>query len=223
VDAAEHHGADSISYTYSEPTIFFELMRDTAALARERGLKNIMVSNGFMSRECLDELAGLMDAANIDLKAFTEDFYRQRCDAALKPVLENLKTVRSLGWWLEAATLVIPGLNDSEAELRDMARFIRDELGAGTPWHVSRFHPTFELTDRPSTPLETLERAWDVGREAGLSFVYLGNAPGAKANSTYCPTCGERLLDRRGFSVDGATLEAGRCGTCGEEIPGVWR
>jgi pyruvate formate lyase activating enzyme len=223
VDAAEHHGADSISYTYSEPTVFFELMRDTAALARERGLKNIMVSNGFMSRECLDELAGLMDAANIDLKAFTEDFYRQRCDAALKPVLENLKTVRSLGWWLEAATLVIPGLNDSEAELRDMARFIRDELGAGTPWHVSRFHPTFELTDRPSTPLETLERAWDVGREAGLSFVYLGNAPGAKANSTYCPTCGERLLDRRGFSVDGATLEAGRCGTCGEEIPGVWR
>jgi pyruvate formate lyase activating enzyme len=222
VDAALDHGAASISYTYSEPTIFFELMADTARLAHEQELKNIMVSNGFMSRECLDELAGLIDAANIDLKAFTEAFYKEQCGAALKPVLENLKTIRALGWRLEVTTLVIPGLNDSESELRDIARFIHDELGSETPWHVSRFHPTFQLTDRGSTPVSTLNLAWEIGREIGLSFVYVGNVPNRQTNSTYCPDCKELLLDRQGFRVQAASLDHGRCGKCGREIAGEW-
>ncbi|MGE4557942.1 MAG: AmmeMemoRadiSam system radical SAM enzyme [Desulfovibrionaceae bacterium] len=222
VDAALARGAASVSYTYSEPTVFFELMADTASLAHEQGLRNIMVSNGFMSRECLDELAGLIDAANIDLKAFSEAFYKEQCGGALKPVLENLKTIRSLGWWLEVTTLVIPGLNDSEPELRDLARFIHDELGSETPWHVSRFHPTFRLSDCASTPTSTLERAWEIGRDAGLSFVYVGNVPGAQANSTFCPDCGSMLLDRQGCWFRSTSMSDGRCGECGREIAGEW-
>lgn len=210
----------SISYTYSEPTVFFELMQDTARLAKEKGLANVMVSNGFMSPQCLEELAPLMDAANVDLKAFTPQFYEKICQARLEPVKDNLIRIKELGWWLEVTTLVIPGLNDSDQELAAMAAFIAENLGRSTPWHLSRFHPTFELQDRPSTPAATLEKAWAAGKQAGLEYVYLGNVPGDPHNATLCPSCGKEVLTRSGFSVAGRISGQGTCSACGRTISG---
>jgi pyruvate formate lyase activating enzyme len=213
--------AQSISYTYSEPTIFFELVQDTAALARSRGLKNILVSNGFMSRFCLEELDGLIDAANIDLKAFSEDFYRNQCAARLAPVLENLKRIKAMGWWLEVTTLVIPGCNDSDRELADIAGFIAAELGPDTPWHVSRFHPQHKMQDRPPTPMDRLAAAARAGDKAGLRYVYVGNVPGNNHGHTRCPSCHKIVMRRRGFEVRVEALEKGRCRHCGAAIAGV--
>ncbi len=222
VRAAQAAGTHSISYTYSEPTIFFELMQDTARLARTNGLKNIIVSNGFMSPACLDELSGLIDAANIDLKAFSEDFYREQCDARLAPVLDNLKRINGMGWWLEVTTLVIPGLNDSDAELAAIASFIASDLGPDTPWHVSRFHPQYRLTDRPPTPISTLDRAYRAGQAAGLRHVYVGNVPGHDSDATRCPECKAAVITRLGFGVTGKYLRpGGLCAACGHPIAGV--
>lgn len=225
VEAALQSGSTSISYTYSEPTVFFELVEDTARLACERGLKNILVTNGFMSPDCLDAYGpaetGPIQAANVDLKAFTEAFYKEQCGARLAPVLENLKHMRALGWWIEVTTLVIPGLNDSPGELADLAGFIARELGAGTPWHISRFHPDYQLLDRPVTPTETLLAAREAGRKAGLHYVYIGNALGQGYGDTICPACGMTVLRREGFGAKNG-LPGGRCPACGYEIPGVW-
>jgi pyruvate formate lyase activating enzyme len=221
VQAARQNGAASISYTYSEPTVFFELMAETAELAHAAGLKNILVSNGFQSPQCLTALAGLIDAANIDLKAMSPEFYERICGASLSPVLANLARMRRLGWWLEVTTLLIPGLNDDPAELRRLADFLVDKLGADTPWHISRFHPDYAMRDRPATPLASLERAYAIGREAGLRFVYVGNVPGGEHNGTACPKCDELLLDRTGFAVNAARTVGGACPHCGEKLPGV--
>ncbi|UZP68142.1 AmmeMemoRadiSam system radical SAM enzyme [Desulfovibrio mangrovi] len=220
VDEALRLNAQSISYTYSEPTIFYELMADTASRAIEHGLMNVMVSNGFQSKECLDSLNGLIHACNIDLKAFTEEFYETHCGAKLKPVLRNLKHIVSMGWWLEVTTLLIPGANDSDAELNDIACFIRDELGKHVPWHISRFHPTHRMLDRPPTPLERLERAWEIGKQCGLEYVYLGNVHGHPSEHTACPSCGKIVIRRTGYR----TLFKGAhvCQTCGTSIPGIW-
>ena len=222
VRAARETGAASISYTYSEPTIFFELVQATARLAGQAGLANVLVSNGFMTGRCLDELAPLIQAANIDLKAFSERFYQEVCGARLAPVLENLKTIRSLGWHLEVTTLVIPDLNDSKEELSAIAGFIAKELGAHTPWHVSRFHPTYRLTDRGPTPVESLERARAAGIAAGLEHIYVGNVPGREDNATACPSCGCACVTRDGFTVLRNRLKGGRCPQCGGEVSGVW-
>ena len=222
VAAAKDCGSRSISYTYSEPTVFFELVLETSRLACGQGLRNILVSNGFQSPQCLSELGPHIQAANIDLKAFSEDFYREQCGAKLKPVLDNLKRMIGLGWWVEVTTLVIPGLNDSKAELGDIAGFIARELGAHVPWHVSRFHPTYKLTDRPPTPVSTLERALAAGKDAGLQFVYIGNVPGHDADDTRCPSCLKRLIARSGFAVTENLLAEGACPQCGEKIAGVW-
>jgi pyruvate formate lyase activating enzyme len=221
VQAALGSGAASISYTYSEPTIFFELLVETAELAHARRLKNIMVSNGFQSPQCLSALAGLIDAANIDLKAMNPDFYERICGARLGPVLTNLSRMRKLGWWLEVTTLLIPDLNDDPAELRRLADFLVKELGPDTPWHISRFHPDYAMRDRPVTPLASLERAYAIGREAGLRFVYVGNVPGGEHNGTACPKCGELLLDRSGFAVNVARTVGGACPHCGGKLPGI--
>ena len=220
VATAQELGAASLSYTYSEPTIFFELVQDTARLARDAGLANVLVSNGFMSPRCLEELGPLIQAANIDLKAFTERFYAEQCGARLKPVLDNLAHIRRLGWHLEVTTLVIPGLNDSDSELADIAGFIADRLGPDTPWHVSRFHPTYRLTDRGPTPVERLEAAWHMGHAAGLKYVYVGNVPGHDTNSTRCPQCGCVCIDRTGFTVRAQRLADGHCPTCGARVAG---
>ncbi|MHC1789903.1 AmmeMemoRadiSam system radical SAM enzyme [Solidesulfovibrio sp.] len=221
VAAARRAGAASVSYTYSEPTIFFELMADTADLAHAAGLQNILVSNGFQSRQCLDALAGRIDAANIDLKAMRPEFYERTCGARLRPVLQNLVRIRELGWWLEVTTLLIPGGNDSAGELTELAGFLAKELGADTPWHISRFHPDFAMRDRPPTSPESLERAYVIGREAGLRYVYVGNVRDAARSATQCPGCGERLIERQGMGVSAVRTVSGRCGSCGAAIAGV--
>jgi pyruvate formate lyase activating enzyme len=218
IRAAHASGAASIAYTYSEPTIFFELMVETAALALDAGLANIMVSNGFQSPQCLDELGGLIQAANIDLKSFSDDFYRDICSARLEPVLKNLVHMKRLGWHLEVTTLVIPDLNDSDRELTDIARFLRTELGADTPWHVSRFHPCHHMLDHPPTPLDTLKRAYDIGRAEGLQYVFVGNVPGSGLENTVCPGCGLTVVERSGFSILRDRLRKGLCPDCGLTI-----
>lgn len=193
--------AASISYTYSEPTVFFELIQDTARLAHEKGLKNIMVSNGFMSRECLDELAPHIDAINIDLKAFTEEFYADLTGAHLKPIMDNLLYIKhTLKWWLEVTTLLIPGKNDAPEELDQLTNFLATEVGTDTPWHISRFHPDYRMTDADVTQRTELEAAYKTGKSKGLKYVYIGNMPGANQQHTICPGCGQRIIDRTGFS-----------------------
>ncbi|WP_272699335.1 AmmeMemoRadiSam system radical SAM enzyme [Desulfovibrio sp. Fe33] len=207
--------AASISYTYSEPTIFFELMQDTARLAHERGLKNIMVSNGFMSRECLDALGPDIDAINVDLKCFTETFYEAISGARLQPVLDNLKQIKhELGWWLEVTTLLIPGKNDSPGELDRLTDFLAREIGTDTPWHISRFHPDYKMTDAPPTSGNSLETAYDMGKAKGLQYVYIGNMPGSNKQDTVCPGCGRELINRSGFSARVRGIRDGRCSDC---------
>lgn len=220
VKAALREHAESISYTYSEPTVFFELMQDTARLAHESGLGNIMVSNGFQSANCLAALDGLIDAANIDLKAFSESFYQDVAGASLKPVLKTLKTVREMGWWLEVTTLLIPGLNDTENELKDLCRFIADELGVNTPWHLSRFHPDHRMLDGQATSVAGLERAYVIGKEAGLRYVYIGNVPGHDLTGTCCPGCGAVVYERTDMSLSFSAVADGRCSACGKTIAG---
>ncbi|MBU0494922.1 MAG: AmmeMemoRadiSam system radical SAM enzyme [Chloroflexi bacterium] len=226
VAAAQRYECRSIAYTYTEPTIFFEYAWDIAKLARPANLANVFVTNGFMTPEmlrlfCGDSQPPLMDAANVDLKAFTDEFYRQQCGARLQPVLDSLKLMKELGVWVEVTTLVIPGLNDSDAELRQIAAFIADELGVATPWHVSRFHPTYRLTDRGPTPLATLIRARDIGLSAGLRYVYIGNVPGSDGEDTFCYSCGQRVIGRWGFRITDYRIQDGRCAQCGTVIDGV--
>ncbi|NJB67487.1 pyruvate formate lyase activating enzyme [Desulfobaculum xiamenense] len=221
VDAALRNGCASISYTYSEPTVFFEIMLDTAKRATQRGLYNIMVSNGFQSPQCLDELAPYINAANIDLKSFSEATYRDHCKARLAPVLDNLRHMMQLGWWVEITTLVIPALNDSDTELTDIASFIAKELGPDVPWHISRFHPDFTMHDRAPTPVTTLERAAAIGRAAGLHYVYTGNVPGHSGENTVCPSCGATAIARRGFTLL-SDPPHDTCPECGAHIPGVF-
>jgi len=215
---AQTSGAASVAYTYSEPTIFFELMLETATLALDAGLANIMVSNGFQSPQCLDELGPFIQAANIDLKSFREDFYRDICAARLGPVLKNLVHMKKLGWHLEVTTLVVPGANDSDEELRDIARFLHSELGADIAWHVSRFHPCHRMHDYPPTPLDTLKRAYDIGRAEGLHHVFVGNVPGSGLENTVCPGCGLTVVERSGFAILRTRLRQGACPECGKAI-----
>ena len=210
----------SISYTYTEPTIFMEYALDTASRARSAGLTNVFVTNGFMTAEALEALAPVLDAANVDLKSFRDRFYRDQCGARLEPVLESLRTLKRLGVWVEVTTLIIPGLNDDPGELRELARFVAS-LGPETPWHVTRFHPTYQLTDRRATPVETLQTARRIGLDAGLHYVYTGNIPGDEGENTLCPGCGATVLRRFGFSMHNVGLRDGRCTACGTKIAGV--
>jgi len=225
VAAAARTGCASIAYTYTEPTVFFEFTYDTGRLAHEQGIANVYVSNGFMTPEMLDLVTtpdgpNLLDAANVDLKAFTDTFYRQQCGARLQPVLDSLVYMKERGVWLEVTTLIIPGLNDSDGELRQIAAFIRDSLSADTPWHVSRFHPTYKLLDRPPTPVATLLRAREIGLEAGLQYVYTGNIPGQGGEDTVCPQCGATVIRRTGFAVHANRARGGRCAECGGDDRG---
>lgn len=220
VETAAASPARSLSYTYNEPTVFFELMAPCAALAKARGLRNIMVSNACLSRESFSALDGLIDAANFDLKSFSDEFYRKFCGARLKPVLQTIKRAARAGWWVELTTLIISGLNDSAPELDNLAAFIAGELGQ-TPWHVSRFHPAYLMRDHAPTSTASLERALEAGYKHGLAYVYIGNVPGHAAEHTSCPSCKKVLLRRRGFSAEGDF--AGLCPDCGASLPGVWR
>lgn len=220
--AAVESRARSIAFTYNEPTVFFELTYETAELAQAAGLRAILVSNGFMTEDCLLPLRRRINAINVDLKSFRDRFYKEYCGGRLQPVLDNLKAVKSLGWWLEVTTLVIPGINDSAAELGEMAAFVRDELGPDTPWHLSAFHGAYLMAAHPATPLSRLEEAWRIGREAGLHFVYMGNVLSAVGANTFCPSCGALAIERRGHAARflGAP---GACPSCKAELPGVWK
>lgn len=211
----------SISYTYTEPTIFFELALDTARLARASGLRNVFVTNGYITPEALTEIAPCLDAANIDLKGYTERFYRDICGAHLQPVLDSLELYLRLGIWIEITTLVIPGQNDSDEELTGIARFI-GSLSTDIPWHVSRFHPTYKMTDRGITPAGTLTRARDIGRREGLRYVYEGNLPG-EGETTVCGSCGKPLIERFGFSIRKNDLDDGVCRHCHAPVAGRWK
>lgn len=213
-------GCSSISYTYTEPTIFFEFASDTGALAREKNLKNVFVTNGYMTRECIDESRPFLDAANVDVKSFTENFYKKVCGARLAPVLESVEYMRTLGIWVEITTLVIPTLNDSEDEMRNIANWIY-KTDKSMPWHISAFHPAYKLTDLPRTPASTIERARDIGLEAGLRYVYTGNIPGIKGESTYCYNCKKILIERWGFTVKKNIIKDSRCPYCSAPIDGV--
>ena len=222
VDAAQRSGCRSIAYTYTEPTVFFEFAYETANLAHDKGIHNIFVTNGYMTAEALAMIDPYLDAANVDLKAFTDTYYQKLCGAGLKHVQATLKLMKALGIFVEVTTLIVPGLNDDPSELNDLAAFIVQDLGPETPWHISRFHPTYKLTDRPSTPVQTLTMAREIGLKAGLKYVYTGNVPGNTAENTFCYSCGETVIERWGFQVGNIQLKNGRCTKCGAEIDGVW-
>lgn len=221
VAGAEKGNCKSIAYTYTEPTVFFELALACAKLAHAKNIKNVFVSNGYMSVEAIDMLSPFLDAANVDLKAFSDDFYKKMCNARLSPVLETLKKMKAMNIFVEVTTLLIPGLNDDPKELKDLATFIVNELGDDTPWHVSRFYPTYKLTDRPPTPVETLLNARNIGMNTGLKYVYTGNVPGENSENTFCYSCGRILIDRRGYHVSKNNIIDNKCPGCGAVIHGV--
>lgn len=223
VDRALATGCSSISYTYTEPTIFFEYAYETAVLARAAGLKNIFVTNGYITDEALGVIAPYLDAANIDLKGFSKGFYRDVVGASLDQVLDCIREYRRLGIWLEITTLVIPDLNDAEDELRGIARFIATELGAHTPWHVTQFYPTYRLMDQPRTPVATLRNARLIGEQAGLKYVYEGNVPGEGGENSTCTACGGLLIKRYGYIIEKNLIVDGKCPGCGHAVDGVWK
>lgn len=220
VDQALKTQCATISYTYTEPTIFMEYALDTAMLAHQSGIKNVFVSNGYMTEEALEAVSPFLDAANVDLKAFSDSYYSEQCGAHLEPVLRTLERMKKHGIWLEVTTLLIPGLNDDPEELRKLAEFLVS-LGPETPWHVSRFHPTYKLLDRPPTPLETLQTARRIGIEEGLRYVYTGNVPGDDGENTYCHNCKALLIERYGFSTQSRGIKKGACSECGTPVAGV--
>ena len=213
-------GCRSIAYTYTEPTIFFEYAYDTARLSHAAGIANVYVTNGYMTTEMLETFHPYLDAANVDLKAFRDETYRRYVGAGLQPVLDTLISMKNMGIWAEVTTLVIPGINDDPAELRDAARFVAQELGVETPWHISRFFPHYKMEAIPPTPVETLQRAQEIGWDEGLRYVYLGNVGGE--SNTVCHQCGRVLIRRRGYWVVENNIHTGHCPDCGARVAGVW-
>jgi pyruvate formate lyase activating enzyme len=222
VEAAVRYGCPSIAFTYSEPTVFFEYMADTAAEARKRKVKSLVVSGGHINREPLLALTNTVDAIKIDLKAFRKDFYKTYVRGDLAPVLEAIRTVRKSGIWLEIVYLVVPTLNDGEAEIRDMTRWVAGEIGPDVPLHFTRFQPMYLLKNLPPTPISTLEAARRAAQAEGLRFVYLGNVPGHEGENTYCPKCRTPIIERSGYEIRENRLKGGACPSCRTPIPGLW-
>lgn len=207
----------SVAYTYTEPTIFYEYAYDVAEIAHEKGLKNLFITNGYISEEALKEISLYLDAANIDLKTMSDSFYKNICGGKLQPVLDNIKLYHNLGIWIEVTTLIIPGYNDDSDELKNIAEFIR-KIDASIPWHVTRFYPAYRLSDIPPTSLETLRKVVEIGKKAGLEYVYQGNV--REGENTYCPRCGRLLIKRDGFNTVVNKIKNGSCPYCGKHIAG---
>ncbi len=220
VEAARKEGCSSIAYTYTEPTIFFEYAYDTAKLAKDSGLANVFVTNGFMTRRTLETISPFLDACNVDLKSFNKDFYKSNCHGRLQPVLDSIKAMKALGIWVEVTTLIIPGQNDGDGELKEIAGFISG-VSPEIPWHISRFHPGYQYGETAPTPPETLRKAYGFGKEAGLQFVYVGNMPGEEKD-TLCPSCNHPLIERGGFFASKSDISDSRCPKCGAVVPGVF-
>lgn len=220
VRIAQLYKTASISYTYNEPVVFFEFAYDTMKLAKEKGIRNVFVTSGYETQEAIDSALPYLDAMNIDLKSFSDDFYQKICGARLKPVLKTIEYAFKKGIWIEITTLLIPGYNDSEKEIREIARFIAD-LSRDIPWHISRFFPAYRMLDVKPTPTETLRKAYEIGKEEELNFVYVGNYWDESLESTYCPSCKKRVIERMGYNTKNH-LQEGTCPFCGYKLPGVW-
>ncbi len=221
VKGAVRSGSKTIAYTYTEPTIYFEFALDVAKLASREGIRNVFVTNGFMTGEALETVAPYLDGANVDLKSFSEEFYRKHCGAHLQPVLDTLRRMKALGIWVEITTLLIPGLNDSEEELSKIAGFIHS-IGPETPWHISRFYPRYKMNTPGPTPLESINRAIETGKAGGLKYVYSGNVPGDGGEDTFCSKCGEKLIRRYGYLIENIRLRGALCPACGTTLDGIF-
>jgi len=221
VALAKQRACASIAYTYNEPSIFYPFARDVALLAKENDIKNIFVSNGMESPEEIEDMRGVIDAFNIDIKSFNQDYYKKVLKGSLEGVLDTLRLLKKNGFWVECTTLIVPGDNDSDEELESIASFIADELDRFTPWHISAFHPDYKVLDRSPTSIDVLERAERIGRLCGLEYIYLGNV--ANRGITHCPGCGAALIERDVYSVVNDRLVDGKCPECGRAVEGVWR
>jgi pyruvate formate lyase activating enzyme len=223
VASALAKGCRSISYTYTEPTIYMEYVLDTAVKAKEQGVLNVMISNGYTTKEVITgSLKGTIAAANIDLKGFTDEFYKKLCSARLAPVLDAIEAYHEAGIWIEITTLVIPGENDSDEELRGIAHFIKS-VDQNIPWHISRYFPRYQYDQAPPTPVKTLEKAREIGLSEGLKFVYTGNVMGNAGENTYCPHSGKEIMSRSGLSVHKIHITGSSCGYCHTAIPGRFK
>jgi pyruvate formate lyase activating enzyme len=216
-------GSATIAYTYTEPTIFYEYMLETAKLAKKQGIRNIMHSSGYINEEPLRQLAAYLDAANIDLKGFSDEYYAKLTEGTLEPVLRSLKILKEAGVHLEITNLILSGFNDDPDTIKKMCVWIKDNLGASVPLHFSRFFPMYKLASLNPTPLETLEKARKIALECGLKYVYIGNVGGHPAENTYCPKCGKIVIGRRGYFITENNLIDGKCKFCGEKIEGTWK
>jgi pyruvate formate lyase activating enzyme len=222
VNNALNFKCPSISYTYTEPTVYFEYMYDTAVEGRAKGIRNCVVTAGYINREPLLDLIKVVDAIKIDLKSFSQDFYTNYVRGELKPVLEAIKTVHQSKVWLELVYLVIPTLNDNTEGIRQMSQWIRSEIGPDVPLHFSRFQPMYLVQNLPPTPVSTLEKVREVALAEGIRYVYIGNVPGHEAENTFCPRCQRVIIERIGFQVNKIDIEAGKCKFCRNPIPGIW-
>lgn len=222
VQETKDRGLPSIAYTYNEPTIWTEYAIDIARLAKKQDIKNVYVTNGYMSRQTCDYISQYIDAINIDLKSFSEDFYFKTCQARLQPVLDNIVYLHQQGLWLEITTLVIPGVNDTEEELKKIADFLVN-VSPDMPWHLSAFHPNYQMLDKPSTSYAKLLQAKQIGQQAGLKYIYIGNLPVQEHNNTYCPQCNELLIERKYMDAAVKGLSKSRCHKCQERIAGVFK
>jgi len=215
-------GSHILAYTYNEPTVFTEYILDIAAAGKKTGLKSVVISNGYINRKPLLDLCRVLDAYKVDLKAFTESYYRDVVGGRLAPVLDTLVTLKSEGMWVEIVYLVVPTLNDQDEEVRKMAKWVGENLGPDVPVHFSRFYPKYKLKNLPPTPVNTLERVRQVVLDAGLHYVYLGNVPGHPGENTYCPSCGKTLIRRLGYQVFENHITNGQCGFCKSQVAGIW-
>lgn len=220
---AADYGCRSIAYTYNEPTIFFEFMEDTAVAGRSKGLKSVVVTAGYINKDPLKRLCECVDAIKVDLKAFSEAYYKEYVNGELRPVLDSLITIHSLDIWSEIVYLVVPGLNDSDREFTALSKWIAENLGRDVPVHFTRFHPQYLLKNLPPTPVSVLERAKEIADAAGLHYVYIGNVPGHSGENTHCPVCGKLVIRRTGFIVQENNLSGGKCRFCNSEIAGHWK
>jgi pyruvate formate lyase activating enzyme len=222
VDLARRRGSPAVACTYTEPVVWSEYVYDIAVATRKAGLRTLVVSNGYIQPEPMTDLIGVVGAVKIDLKSYRDKFYREQCGGKLAPVLDTLRLLRKKNMWTEIVVLVIPGLNDGQQEARDLARFVKHDLGPDVPVHFTRFHPAYRLQNIPATPIKTLTRLYDIARGEGLHFVYVGNVPGHPGNNTYCPACGKIVVRRVGMAVVSIRIQAGKCAGCGHPIAGIW-
>jgi pyruvate formate lyase activating enzyme len=221
-DIAKQRGCPTIAYTYSEPVVFSEYVMDVADAAHEAGVRSVVVTNGYIQEEALKTAYGKMDAVKIDLKAFSESYYKDVVAGELKPVLDTLVTLRKMGKWTEIVYLVVPTLNDSDVEFRGLARWVKTNLGNDVPLHFTQFHPEYLLKNLPITPVPTLDRAKAIADAEGLHYVYIGNVPGHPAENTYCPRCRRIVVERVGLMAKQMLISKGKCPFCGQPIPGIW-